>query len=289
VGETPLTVEDALGASLGLPVRVKSRTPLSGGDISRVERLETSAGRFVLKSHPHPPDGLFVAEAAGLSALAAAHSSLRIPSVIATNAAFLVLEDLGEGTRPSNFDEVFGRGLAQIHKHGAPRFGFSCGTFCGTTRQPNRQMNSWIDFYTQARLGHQLMLARSARLLSNEDAHLVEQLLEKLDTLLTEPPEGARLIHGDLWSGNLHVASDGTPALIDPSAYFAHREAELGMITLFGSWPSRAHAAYEEVFPLESGWRDRNPLYQLYHLMNHLNLFGGGYHAGVMDVVRRYL
>lgn len=289
MGDASLTVEAALGASLGLPVRVQSRTPLSGGDISRVERLDTSAGRFVLKSHPDAPDGLFAAEALGLSALAAAESSLRIPSVIATNAAFLVLEDLGDGARRSDFDETFGRGLAQIHKLAASQFGFSCDTFCGTTRQPNRRMNSWIDFYAQTRLDHQLVLARSAGRLSDDDGQRVEQLIAKLDTFLTEPSEGPRLIHGDLWSGNLHTASDGAPALIDPSAYFADREAEFGMITLFGTWSARAHAAYEEVLPLEPGWRERNPLYQLYHLMNHLNLFGDGYHARMMDIVQKYV
>ena len=103
-----------------------------------------------------------------------------------------------------------------------------------------------------------------------------------------EPPSGPSLIHGDLWSGNLHADHDGRPALIDPAASYAHREAELGMMTLFGGFSARVFAAYDEAFALEPGWRDRNPLYQLYHLMNHLNLFGGGYRSQVMSVVRQF-
>ena len=108
-------------------------------------------------------------------------------------------------------------------------------------------------------------------------------------TATGEPANGPSLVHGDLWTGNLHRDAGGRPAILDPAAYFAHREAELGMMTLFGGFPERVFAAYQEAFPLEPGWRDRQALYQLYHVMNHLNLFGGGYHAGTMAIVRRYV
>lgn len=284
-------VEAALGRALGHPVRMRKRTALGGGDISQVERIDTDAGSFVLKWHPHPPDGLFRAEGAGLAALRASGTPLRIPEVVAINDTppFLLLEHLGHGVRERDFDEAFGRGLAEIHKHTSSRFGFDADNFCGATRQPNGWSDGWVAFYGRARLGHQTDLAARAGHLSTSDRRRLGQLTDRLATWIGEPPDGASLIHGDLWAGNLHVADDGAPALIDPAAYFAHREAELGMMTLFGGLTPRMLAAYEEVRPLEPGWRDRNPLYQLYHLLNHLNLFGSGYHGRVMAIARQFV
>jgi fructosamine-3-kinase len=284
-------VEAALAAALGHPVRIERRRALGGGDISQVERIQTDAGPFILKSHPSPPDGFFAAEAAGLAALRASGTSLRIPAVVAVadnGPAWLVLEDLGSGYPSDGFDEVFGRGLAELHRRGSDRFGFDQDTFCGTTRQPNARTARWVDFYGERRLGHQLELATRSGRLSSSDASDVRRLIERLDTLIDEPPEGPALIHGDLWSGNLHVSSAGAPSLIDPSAYFAHREAELGMMQLFGGFSTRVYDAYAEAFPLDAGWRERHPLYQLYHLLNHLNLFGTGYRPQVMAVIRRF-
>jgi fructosamine-3-kinase len=291
MSEAAVLVQSVLGRALGQPVRIDRRTPLGGGDISQVERLDTTAGRFVLKSDRHAIAGLFRAEAEGLAALAASGTSLRVPQVVACRneaPSFLILEDLGHGRCRPDDDERFGRGLAELHRAGADRFGFAQDNFCGATPQPNPWTDRWVDFYGRARLGHQLELADRSGLLSVNERQQVERLIARLDSWLTEPAEGPALIHGDLWSGNRHVSADGTPAVIDPAASYAHREAELGMMTLFGSFSSRVFAAYEEAFPLEAEWRDRNPLYQLYHLMNHLNLFGPGYHGQVMTVVRRF-
>lgn len=285
-------MEAAIAAALARPVRVGSRRALSGGDISHVERIETDAGAFVVKSHPSPPAGFFGAEAAGLAALRASGTSLQIPAVVAVSddePAFLVLEDLGTGGPSGGFDEALGRGLAELHRRGADRFGFERQTFCGTTSQPNPWTDRWVDFYREARLGHQLDLARRSGQLSSSEGRSVGRLLERLDALIDEPAEGPALIHGDLWSGNLHVSSEGAPSLIDPSASFSHREAELGMMRLFGGFGARVYEAYDEAFPLDAGWRERNPLYRLYHLLNHLNLFGGGYRSQVMAVVRRFV
>jgi fructosamine-3-kinase len=284
-------VETTLTAALGQGVHISQRTPLSGGDISRVERIVTSAGVFVLKSQRAHIPALFRAEADGLTALRGSGTSLRVPRVIVcadADPSFLVIEDLGCGRPGTDFDERVGRGLAALHRARMTRYGFTRDGFCGATTQPNPWRDRWIDFYRDARLGHQVSLARSAGLLSVEDARQFERLLTRLSALLDEPPEGPALIHGDLWSGNLLVADDGAPALVDPAAYFAHREAELGMMTLFGAFSSRVYDAYAESYPLAAGWRDRNPLYQLYHLMNHLNLFGTGYRRQVMQIVERY-
>ena len=284
-------VESSLGAAVGGPVRITRRTPLGGGDISQVERLDTTAGRFVLKTARHQLPEFFRAEADGLTAIAGSGTSLRVPHAVArddADPAFLVLEDLGTGRARPDDDEAFGRGLAELHRTQADRFGFARDNFCGATPQPNAWRDRWVDFYGQARLGHQLDLAARAGGLDPGDRPALERLILGLDAWLSEPPEGPALIHGDLWAGNRHVAEGGSSAVLDPAAYYAHREAELGMMTLFGGFSSRVFSAYEEAWPLEPGWRDRNPLYRLYHLLNHLNLFGRGYHGQVMDVVHRY-
>ena len=272
--------------------------PLGGGSISRVERLETTAGPFVVKSMAAAPDGMFEAEAAGLEAIRAAASGFVVPRVIAavTNCPvdsgdplpFLVIEFLAPGPASTAQHETVGRCLAALHRTSSARFGFLRDTFCGATRQVNTWTPAWVPFYTTQRLGTQVDLARRAGRLDTADLRILARLLSRLDTWLLEPVEGPALIHGDLWNGNLHTTPHG-PALLDPSVSFSHREAELGMMTLFGGFHRRVFDAYDEAFPLEHGWRDRQPLYELYHLLNHLNLFGAGYHRAVMDVARRFV
>lgn len=253
----------------------------------------------MLKWLPDAPSGLFEAEAAGLTALRDSGSPLVIPRVVTASwltadvdgteqPSFLVLEYLSAGPRVADFDERLGRGLAALHRTTRAQYGFTQPTYCGATLQPNPWADRWIEFYAVSRLGHQLDLAARGGRVDGGARQRIERLISRLDTWLSEPPEGPALIHGDLWSGNLHVTPDGLPALIDPAVHFAHREAELGMMTLFGGFSPRVFDAYHEAFPLDAGWRERTDLYQLYHLLNHLNLFGGSYHDGVMAVVRRY-
>jgi fructosamine-3-kinase len=199
--------------------------------------------------------------------------------------AFLVLEFLAPGGPARDFDGRLGRGLAALHRARADRFGFHADNYCGTTPQSNTWCDSWVIFYRDSRLGAQVCRAARAGLLTGGDTVRAERLLARLGDWIGEPPEGPALLHGDLWSGNLHTLADGDPALLDPAAYYGHREAELGMMTLFGGFSPQVYAAYAEAFPLEPGWRERNRLYQLYHLLNHLNLFGMSYYAPVMGIV----
>jgi fructosamine-3-kinase len=285
-------VESALGSVFGEAVRLSRRDALAGGDISLVERVETSAGSFVLKSNPDAPPGFFDAEAAGLDALRGNSGPIVIPRSIARGPAphpFLLLEDLGEGRDSPSAQAQAGLGLAELHRLRGQAFGFDCETFCGTTRQPNTWTARWLDFYAEHRLGYQIELARNGGRLDGGDRMRLDRLVEGLDRWLDEPAEGPALIHGDLWSGNLLVTRDGRPALIDPAVSFAHREAEFGMMTLFGGFSTRLYDAYDSAWPLAPGWRDRNGLYQLYHLLNHLNLFGRSYHAQVISTARRYV
>jgi fructosamine-3-kinase len=284
-------VEAALGRRFGQPVPIARRTPLGGGSINRTERIATPAGTFVLKWNPQAPAGLFGSEADGLAALAASGTSLIVPAVIAFDdgpPAFLVIEDLGSGAPSQDFDELLGLGLAELHRAGGPRYGWSRDNYCGATPQSNTWTDRWVSFYRDHRLAGQVRRAADAGLLDPDDQQRLDRILARLDAWLDEPVSGPSLIHGDLWAGNVQAAAGGRPALLDPAVSCAHREAELGMMTLFGGFSARIFAAYEAAFPLESGWRDRNGLYQLYHLLNHLNLFGRGYAGDVRAVARRY-
>jgi len=284
-------VAATLGAAAGHPVEIRSREPLAGGSINDVALLHTSAGPFVLKSSRRAgAAAMFRAEAAGLEALAGSGTSLAVPRVIAVHddpQPFLILEYLDAAPKTNGFDDLLGAGLAALHRATAEQFGFAYDNFCGATPQPNPWTDTWVAFYGAWRIGHQLALAVDADHLTPTDARLVERLIMRMGDWIDEPATPS-LIHGDLWSGNLHRDSAGRPALIDPAVYYAHREAELGMMTLFGGFSARVFEAYHQAFPLEPGWRDRQPLYQLYHLMNHLNLFGSGYHSEVMTIVRRF-
>lgn len=277
-----------LSAALGEPVDILAHSPLSGGDSDRVERVDTSRGRFVVKQAARPIPGRYAAEAAGLRALRAAASPLRVPEVIAVDDAALVLEYVTPAAAPRDAARRLGEGLAALHRASAPRYGFELDGWCGRSPQPNPWTARWLDFYRDARLGPQLRRARESGALDASAGRRGDRLLARLDRWLDEPPGGPALIHGDLWSGNLLWDAGGAPTLIDPAAAFAHPEAELGMMGLFGGFPPETFAVYEAAAGLEPGWRGREPLYALYHLLNHLNLFGTGYRRPVLEILERF-
>ncbi len=262
-----------------------------GGCINSAALVETASGTWFVKWNDRPLPHQFAAEAAGLRALRAAETDLVVPRPLASSddpgEAFLLLEYLPRGSRSRDFDERLGRALAALHRTTSPSgFGFEMDGCCGATPQPNGWMPSWRAFFAERRLGHQLALARR-RGFDGSSARAVERLIERLDAWIDDD-EPSALVHGDLWSGNLHVAASGAPALIDPAAYFGHREAELGMMTLFGGFSARVFAAYDEAWPLLAGWRERIELYALYHVLNHYNLFGGGYGSQAVAIARRF-
>jgi protein-ribulosamine 3-kinase len=285
-------LEGALRFALGGAVARTRR--LSGGDINDAFEVELVSGaRVFLKSNEHADAAMFPAEARGLEWLRSARA-LRIPEVLAVSGGrsgepcFLVLELLTPGRPARDFDEQLGRGLAQLHRFGAPCFGLDHDNFIGSLPQRNAVHDTWADFYWHERLEPQLARAiasgqATARLRSG-----FERLAGKLGRLLgpEEPP--ARL-HGDLWSGNLHVDEAGVPCLIDPAVYGGHREIDLAMMRLFGGFGETAFRAYQEVWPLSPGYAERVALYQLYPLMVHVNLFGGSYVDSVERSLARYV
>lgn len=272
-------------------VTIETVRAQAGGSINQAAVIETNAGTFFAKTNARPLADQFECEAAGLEALARADTTLAVPAPLAWQDSrngtdgFLVMEYFEPGPRVPDFDEKLGRGLASLHRNTSSSFGFDNDNYCGATPQPNPWTAHWVEFYREHRLEHQLTLGSydsSAR-------RKLKMLFDRVDGLLDIDAEPPALIHGDLWSGNLHANEEGRPALIDPAVYYGHREAELGMMKLFGGFSQRVWDAYEEAYPLQPGWRDRLPLYELYHVMNHNTLFGGGYGRQAVSIAERYI
>lgn len=286
------TLNEALSAALS--AEIARSFPVSGGDINRAHRLTLTDGTQVfMKSNGKAGPDFFRAEADGLEALRATET-IGVPRVLALGEAedvgsFLVLEWIESARQVPNFWEDFGRALAAMHraevKLPAGRFGWKRDNYIGSTPQLNRPRERWIDFFRDCRLAPQFK--RAVRWLDNRLRNRAERLMERLGDFLVEP-ERPSLLHGDLWSGNFVTGSDGRAWLIDPAVYVGHGEADLAMTELFGGFPDRFYRAYREVNPLAPGYDERRDLYNLYHLLNHLNLFGGGYLGAVERIVNRY-
>ena len=276
-------IERALGA------RVVRSEPVSGGDINEAHRLTTSAGLSVFaKLNPQAPPGLFEAEAHGLAWLAEAGAPVpRVLGVGAASAPFLLLEWAEPGARRRDFDERLGRGIAALHRAGAPCFGLERDNFIGLLPQDNRAAASWAVFYGERRLRPLLALAEQRGLADGTLLGAGERLIARLDELVGPPEPPARL-HGDLWGGNV-CSSSGLPLLIDPAAYGGQREIDLAMMRLFGGFSERVFSAYAESSPLADGASERVALYQLYPLLVHLCLFGSGYLGQVRRALARYV
>ncbi|MBX3046067.1 MAG: fructosamine kinase family protein [Anaerolineales bacterium] len=265
---------------------IVSSSLAAGGCINNGTHLLTQSGAcFFLKTNSHAPAGMFAREAEGLAALAAT-ASLRVPAVHLAGPDFLLLEDLQPAARAAGYWPALGRGLAKLHQHTSPEFGFAHDNYIGSTPQPNGWLADGYAFFAERRLGYQAHLAHSRGLLTADEVAAIQRLAARLPQLV--PPQPASLLHGDLWAGNAIADAHGAPALIDPAVYYGWAEAELAMTALFGGFPPEFYAAYAAERPLEPGWRERFGLYNLYHLLNHLNLFGRSYHEQVMEIVDSY-
>jgi fructosamine-3-kinase len=249
-----------LGEALGS--RVAAAEPVAGGDINDAYRVTLVDRRVVFAKH-HAGADLFAAEAHGLAWL---RGPLRVPEVLACGSTWIALAWLSLGGRPD--PASLGRGLAQLHRLGAPSFGLERDNYLATIAQDNRPLPDARSFWIERRLRP---LARRAGL-------DIDAALDRLPAERFGPPEPPARLHGDLWWGNV-AACDGEPAIFDPAVYGGPREIDLAMLALFGGLPDALVRAYQEVWPLADGWRDRLPLWQLYPLLAHAVLFGGGYAA----------
>jgi fructosamine-3-kinase len=288
------SLADAL-EELGYPVTAE-RSGVSGGCIANGQRLRFGDGRSLfVKSGRSLPSKMFAAEAAGLEAMNTAtrdFDGLTVPTPLAIGTdegvPFLLLEWIASASRNASFADNVGSGVALMHRTTSESgYGFYQDNFIGATAQPNRWCESWIEFFAEQRLRFQLELALRDGRLDSSLAGKIEWIIGRLDAFLPEP-EAPSLVHGDLWGGNLMTDSTGGPVLIDPAVYYGHREVDIAMTRLFGGFSSRFYARYQESWPLEPGFEERVELYNLYHMLNHLNLFGGGYINSVRAIVSRY-
>ncbi|MBN1516253.1 fructosamine kinase family protein [Candidatus Sumerlaeota bacterium] len=290
-------VEQLITGATGQAARIVDDVSCGGGCINDARTLLLADERkFFLKSNAAPLTEMFQREAEGLNALADVEQ-IRVPRALGAGGGsnsnsgaipHIVIEHIETGRPGPGFMEDFGRRFALLHRHSqGTRFGSEHDNYIGATPQPNGWRESWADFWREHRLGYQLQLARQNGHCDSRMRRLGDRLMERLPELigLNEPP---CLLHGDLWSGNFLCASDDAPVLIDPAAYYGQREADLAMTMLFGGFSPAFYEAYQEVWPLANGWWNRIEIYRLYHLMNHLNLFGVSYRNECMDILQRY-
>lgn len=272
---------------------IASRQAATGGCIHRVELVQLADGRtYCVKTNRDAGD-MFAQEAFGLAAIRQV-GCLATPDVIAVEpmadgTPCLVLEAVPTAPPHAGFWQSFGAQLAEHHRLGtSSRFGWVSDNYLGSTVQKNEARDDWVEFFRDCRLQYQLHLARQRGLGSRELFHLADRVSDRLDKWLGGNAPLPSLLHGDLWSGNFLVSTDGRAVVIDPAVYYGHREAELAMPLLFGGFAPEFFEAYGEAWPLEDGWRERVELYKLYHLLNHLNLFGVGYLDSCLEIVRRF-
>lgn len=295
------SLQGALDAAFGPGVEIEERTRASGSDLNEVWDLRLSNGEVLfLKTNAFAKWKYFTAEEAGLAALKAT-DTVSVPNCLGCGTAsgcgfgaqfsFLLMERLESAPRKGDYWETLGRELAAMHA--APTgafvpggtFGFREDNVIGTTKQINTPADSWVEFFRERRLRPQLEWAKTC--FGPEELRRFDRLFDTLGDYLPEP-EYPSLLHGDLWGGNVMTGPDGRAWLIDPAVSVGHREADLAMTELFGGFSRAFYDAYEEAAPLQPGYRERRDLYNLYHLLNHLNLFGGSYYGSVVSVLRKY-
>lgn len=262
---------------------------LGGGCINSAFRLDGKDISYFVKTNSAHLESMFEAEAAGLQAMADT-DTIRVPRPVcfgtAENHSYLVLEYLPIGSGRSA--TALGEQLAAMHQHTDDEFGFHINNTIGSTPQDNTPDSDWIRFWQQKRLGDQLQRAGrngcGQGLLSAG-----EELIEKVPQFFTDYRPNPSLLHGDLWSGNYSYTSSGQPVIFDPATYYGDREADIAMTELFGGFNSDFYAAYNSTWRLDSGYSVRKMLYNLYHIINHFNLFGGGYLRQAESMTQRLL
>ncbi|MBW8372057.1 MAG: fructosamine kinase family protein [Thiobacillus sp.] len=285
-------VGEAIGAATGVPFSGATLSPISGGDIHQAFRISDGARRYFVKANRAGQLPMFDAEADALHALTATHT-VCVPQPVCTGTAdgqaFLVLEYLE--LRGSGDSALLGRQLARLHRApqaGRLRYGWAHDNWIGSTPQPNGWMHDWIGFWRDRRLGFQLKLAAQngyAGVLQRDG----DTLLAHLDAFFGGYVPAPSLLHGDLWGGNHGFLPDGTGVIFDAAVYFGDRECDLAMSELFGGFAPDFYAAYQEAWPLDAGYALRKTLYNLYHILNHANLFGGGYAAQAQRMMAQLL
>jgi fructosamine-3-kinase len=284
-------IERQVSIVTGSPFAIEHRQSVGGGCINSAYRIAGATGRYFVKLNQAARLAMFEAEADGLQALADS-AAVRVPLPIcsgcAGDSAFLVLEYLELRPGGRGGAERLGQDLAAMHRVLGPQFGWHRDNTIGSTPQENTPSPDWVGFWRDRRLGPQLRLAASQGYRGALQRQ-GERLLGRLERLFDGYRPAASLLHGDLWGGNWALEASGRPVIFDPAVYYGDRETDIAMTELFGGFDARFYTAYQESFPLDVGYARRKTLYTLYHVLNHLNLFGGGYLAQAQHALDRLL
>lgn len=284
-------ISEQIEAVTGQPFKVMSAHALSGGDINSAFRLQGGGKSYFVKLNRADLVTMFEAEFAGLQDIARTQT-VRVPAPVVCGKtpehSFLVLENLELGSPNKASDRLLGQQLALMHRQQQPYFGWHRDNTIGSTLQLNSQSNDWLTFWREQRLGFQLKLAADKGYggkLQADGERLCCAMAALFDNYLPQPS----LLHGDLWAGNAGADKQGVPVIFDPASYYGDREADLAMTELFGGFGKDFYAAYQAVWPLDHGYGVRKTFYNLYHILNHLNLFGGGYSRQAESMMARLL
>jgi fructosamine-3-kinase len=282
------SLEAAVERATGQAFKVRDSRSMGGGCINKAVLLSDGKRSFFVKLNAASRLSMFEAEAAGLDEIRAA-GAIRVPEPVCTGTsggnAWFVMEFIPMGGRSNA--RLAGEQLALMHRKQADAFGWRMENTIGSTPQPNSWMKAWVAFWRDQRLGFQLQLAARNGYGGALQAK-GEKLLGCFDRLLDHDPAPS-LLHGDLWGGNIGYADDGDPVIYDPAVYYGDRETDLAMTELFGGFGPAFYEAYDAVWPVDSGYAVRKNLYNLYHILNHLNLFGGGYAGQAQGMIERLL
>lgn len=282
----------AIGRASGVFSDITGWTRVGGGSICAAGIVSLADGRrYFVKTHPAAArcPGMFAAEALALERLRAT-GAIRVPAPVAVSDEFLVLETFTPGTPDRGWQARIGRELATLHRATTRQVpGFERDNYLGTTPQPNATAPEWVSFWRDRRLLWQLERFAASGHSGDPLLDRGYRLADRLAAIIGEPAEPCVLLHGDLWAGNAAADTDGAPVIFDPASYYGRREAELGMMQLFGGFDPACFAAYEEIWPLAPDSARRIAVYRLYHELNHLNLFGPGYYDHCMTTLRGLL
>ncbi|WP_416395667.1 fructosamine kinase family protein [Allohahella sp. A8] len=275
------------GGRGGKPSSNRRIESVNGGSISTAFKVTSGTSTLFIKTHAEPPPDMYAIEAESLDLLRRAVKTERlvVPETLFQSENAIVI-DFIEMIRGDAHAEALAEGLADIHRETQVEFGYSRDTYCGLTLQDNTRSRDGYEFFAERRLLHLARLCYDESRISRQDMKALEKLLQRLSSIIPEQP--ASLTHGDLWTGNQFGTTGGRAVLIDPAIAYSWREADIAATMLFGALPEAFYARYNDCWPMEAGWRQRVPVYNLYHWLNHLLMFGDPYATAVQAILKPY-
>ncbi|MDQ6999515.1 MAG: fructosamine kinase family protein [Mariprofundus sp.] len=284
-------VEQSITETTGHAFSINNQHSIGGGSINTACRIDGAGQSYFVKLNQAEQLDMFAAEADSLRELAGA-KAIRVPIPVcygeAAGKSWLVTEFIAFGRGAGDSAQLLGRQLAAMHRHTSEQFGWTRDNTIGSTPQQNSRMDNWVDFYRERRLRFQFELAARNGFTGLLQAK-GERLMQSLNVFFTNHAPEASLLHGDLWGGNRAFDEAGQPVIFDPAVYYGDREADIAMTELFGGFGADFYAAYQEAWPLDAGYSVRKTLYNLYHILNHANLFGGGYASQAENMIDQLL